>query len=312
MRGVACSSGLSAALALLLLSPTAQASSPGPRDYFLDPPAAGLWAHLDAITIGAQASLEHRLEVDGDITMLTTRISGLAALGYGETSAHADFRVAFLSFGGSVAYRQAWRNFALPPGMDVTAETRREMDAKESVYKRDSVGWPWAEGRVRLVVPLERLWLVANGAVRSEDGPDNAFDWFHTNVHDGGTLWRTDATLFLRHEKYGAIGPTVRYMKLPRGGREVDDLAFGFTAGTRPGWHRKTDLFLIQFLMKPGDDEFGFHVLRLPIYTMFIYRASFGLSLPQAPYLGFCNCLAIEPFSCGPAPSTLSVHHSLK
>lgn len=271
-------------LAAACISGEASAAKTGPKDYFLDPPAAGLWAHLDAITIGTQASLEHRLEVDGDITMLVTRISGLASLGYAETAAHADFRVALFTVGGSVGYRRAWRNFALPNDVDNTAKIRRDMDQGESTFERNAINWPWGEGRIRMVIPLERLWLVTNGAVRSEGGPGNAFDWFHTNVHDGGTLWRADATLFLRHEDYGAIGPAIRYMRYPKKGQQVDELAYGFTLGTRPGWRRKTDLFLFQFLTIPNSDEFGFHVLRLPIYTMLIYRASFGLSLPTSPY----------------------------
>lgn len=79
----------------------ARAARPGPRDYFLDPPAAGLWANVDVLTLGVQGSLEHRLELDGDLTMLTTRLSALGSLGYGEAGAHADFRVAFLSFGAA-------------------------------------------------------------------------------------------------------------------------------------------------------------------------------------------------------------------
>jgi hypothetical protein len=101
----------------------------------------------------------------------------------------------------------------------------------------------------------------------------------------GGLLWRADATLFVRHEDYGAIGPAIRYMRYPKKGKQVDEIAYGFTFGTRPGWRRKMDLFLFQFLTVPTSDEFGFHVLRVPFYTMFIYRASFGLSLPPSPYL---------------------------
>jgi hypothetical protein len=288
MRGVRLLSVAGAALAVVGSPGEASARKTGQKDYFLDPPAAGLWAHLDAITIGTQASLEHRLEVDGDITMLVTRLSGLASLGYAETAAHADFRVALFTVGGSVGYRRAWRNFALPNDVDNTAKIRREMDKGESPFERNAINWPWAEGRLRAVIPLESLWLVTNGALRHEGGPGNAFDWFHTNVHDGGLLWRADATLFVRHEDYGAIGPAIRYMRYPKKGQQVDEIAYGFTLGTRPGWRRKMDLFLFQFLTVPTSDEFGFHVLRVPFYTMLIYRASFGLSLPPSPYLRGC------------------------
>jgi len=270
----------------------ARAARPGPRDYFLDPPAAGLWANFDAFTLGAQGSLEHRLELDGDLTMLTTRLSALGSLGYADLGAHADFRVAMVTFGGSVGYRQVWRNYEAPSG-EVTYKNRLKIDRGEldgPSFDRNSKGWMWGEARARAVVPLEHLWLVTNAAVRWEGAPDQSYDWFHTNVHDGtdrSLLWKADATLFVRHERYGAVGPTVRFMRLPRQDKasgHLDEVAFGFTLGTRPGWKRKTDLFLLQFLAAPGNDEFGFHVTRAPIYAMLIYRMSFALSVPDRPY----------------------------
>lgn len=275
MRSVtACAVGL--AMASLASPARAEYLS---RDYFLDPPAAGLWTHLDAFTLGGQASLEHRHEVDGDLTMLTTRVSGLASLGYGDLGAHADFRVAVLSFGGSVGYRQTFRYYPVPDGAKLTRATRKDADDAKS-YRGQ--GFTWAEGRTRLVIPLDSLWLVANYAVRSEDQPDVAFDWFHANVHSGGTLQKADATLFFRHPKFGAIGPAVRWMSLPRGGGTTEnELAFGFTFGTRPGFKRGADLLLFQFMTVPKDDEFGFHVLRAPVYAMLIYRASFAIWRPE-------------------------------
>lgn len=290
MRGA--KSAVLGAMLGLLAAGEAQAAKTGPKDYFLDPPAAGLWAHGDLLTIGAQAALEHRLELDGDLTMLSTRVSALGALGFGDLGAHVDFRAALLTLGGSAGYRQVWRNYPVPEGVEATSELRRQMDKdakksddepREAPYERNNKGWPWAEGRARLVIPLERLWLVTNGALRWEGGPDNAYDWFHTNVHDGGTLWRADATLFVRHERYGAVGPTVRYMNLPRHGGRADEVAVGFTLGTRPGLKRNSDLLLVQFLARPGDKEFGFHVLQVPVFAMIIYRVSFGLSLPPRP-----------------------------
>ena len=250
-----------------------------PRDYFLDPPAAGLWTHLDAFTLGGQASLEHRHEVDGDLTMLTTRVSGLASLGYGDLGAHADLRVAVLSFGGSVGYRQTFRYYPVADGATLTRKVRKEADDAKAY---EGQGFTWGEGRARLVIPLDSFWLVTNYAVRKENQPDVAFDWFHANVHDGGTLQKADATLFFRHARFGAIGPAVRWMSLPKGGGErKDELAFGFTFGTRPGFKRGADLLLFQFMTVPKDDEFGFHVLRAPVYAMLIYRASFAIWRPE-------------------------------
>lgn len=272
--------GWGAAVALSLVCATTAARAEYlTRDYFLDPPAAGLWAHADAFTLGGQASLEHRHEVDGDLTMLTTRVSGLASLGYGDVGAHADFRVALLSFGGSVGYRRTFRYYPVPDGATLTRDVRKEADDQKAYQGQ---GFTWGEGRARLVIPLESLWLVTNYTLRKENQPDVAFDWFHANVHDGGTLQKADATLFFRHPRFGGLGPTVRWMSLPKGGgKRESELGFGLTFGTRPGFKRGADLLLFQFLTVPNDDEFGFHVLRAPVYAMLIYRASFGLWRPE-------------------------------
>ncbi len=270
--------GVAVSLAVLCTTASARAEYLT-RDYFLDPPAAGLWAHADAFTLGGQGSLEHRHEVDGDMTMLTTRVSGLASLGYGDVGAHADFRVALLSFGGSVGYRRTFRYYAVPDGATLTRAARQKAD-DDKTYRGQ--GFAWGEGRSRLVIPLDSLWLVANYALRKEDQPDVAFDWFNANVHAGGTLQKADATMFFRHPKFGGVGPVVRWMRLPKGGGETaDELAFGLTFATRPGFKRGPDLLLFQALTVPSDDEFGFHVLRAPVYAMLVYRASFGLWRPE-------------------------------
>jgi len=270
--------GITCALALLGATGVARAEHLT-RDYFLDAPPAGLWAHTDAFTLGGQASLEHRHEVDGDLTMLTTRVSGLASLGYGDVGAHAELRVALLSFGGSVGYRRTFRYYPVADGTTLTRDMRRRADAEKAYVGQ---GFPWAEARTRLVIPLESLWLVTNYALRKEDQPDVAFDWFHANVHDGGTLQKADATLFFRHPKFGAVGPVVRWMSLPKGGgARQTEVAYGLTFGTRPGWKRGADLLLFQVLTVPKDEEFGFHVLRAPVYAMLVYRATFDLWRPE-------------------------------
>lgn len=250
-----------------------------PKDDFLDPPRPGLYAHADALTIGVQGTLEHRKELDGDLIMLSTRLNALGSLGYADGGAHADLRVTYLSFGGSVGYRNVFRHY---PGGDTNGDgklTRGERVTAEKDGTTTQARWPWAEARSRLVVPLDFLWLVGNAAFRWEDAPAQSFDWFHTNVHDGGRLFRADATLFYRHPRLGGVGPTVRYMSLPRGDGRADEIAFGLTLGTRPVWRRDRDLLLVQTLYR-NDPEFGFHVLRAPLFVMVVYRMSFGLSVP--------------------------------
>ena len=141
--------------------------------------------------------------------------------------------------------------------------------------------WPWAEARLRLVIPLDMFSLVTTTALRVEDSPDNAFDWFHANVHDGGALTRTDATLFLRSDKIGAVGPVFRWMNMSQRGTRVNEFAFGLTAAMRLGIKSNADLIGLQVLTVPGDAEFGFHLLRLPVMAMLTYRMTFPVYVPR-------------------------------
>lgn len=272
---------LAAGVACGVLS-TSNAEARPPRDYFLDPPAPGLFANVDVFSIGVQGAIEHRLDLDGNLTQLVSRFSGLASLGFGDVGGHVDFRVLFLSVGASAGVRRAWRNYQFAKPGENTRDVRIKMDRKEDgVPERNVADFPWQEGRARLVVPLDYMWLVTGFTARNEGAPENSYDWFSTNVHSGGMLYRADATLFYRHERFGAIGPAFRYMNLPTSEGRKNEIAFGLTFGTRPMWKRNSDLFLFQFLTAPTDDTFGFHVLRTPIYAMLIYRMTFGLSQPE-------------------------------
>ena len=288
------------ALALLLLPAEAHAW-PQARDYFLDPPRAGTFVHGDVFTAGAQATLEKRVAIEDEgMGMFHLRANALASLGYADFGVHTDLRVlGMLTFGASAGYRRVWNNYAYPE--DNSRAKRHDKVGRDgaSVAADDPgpkvVSWPWFEARARLVVPLESLWLVSNAALRWEspfgDGTDrsgksgmldDSFDWFHTNVHDPGRLFRLDATLFYRHPKFGGLGPAVRYMTFQRQGQRVDELVYGFTFGTRPGLRKKDDLLLLQVLLDLRDQNksFGWHVgplEKVPAFIMIIYRASFQL-----------------------------------
>lgn len=222
-----------------------------------------------------QLSLEHRLELDGDLSMLTTRASALASLGYSEAALHSDLRLAFLSLGGSVGYRNVWRSYSAAEGSPYSIEARRAADANKSFTAN---AWGFAEARARLVVPMDSLWLVATGTARYEDAPANTFDWFHATMHDGGMLSKLDAVLFFRDKSLGAIGPSFRFMDMPRGGTRVQEVAFGFTGGTRLGLKKQSDMLLLQVLAMPGSEEFGFHFYNMPVWVMASYRMSFALA----------------------------------
>ncbi len=263
-----------AVLAVALACSTAHAGKQR-RDYFLDPPQSGLWAHADALTLGAQASLESRTPIEDDtFGTLSLRGSALASIGYAEAAAHMDVRYFLFTFGTTFGYRNVWRTYEDPTGAAMTAARRREIDSETGYSVR---GWGYGEARGRVVIPLDWLWFVSNHALRWEDSPKNAFDWFHTNVHDGGFMYRGDAVLFARSAKLGAIGPYVRIMDLPKNDERRFELAAGLIYGIRPGLKSKDDVLSVFILTRPGDNEFGFHVLRLPVWAMVVYRASFRL-----------------------------------
>jgi hypothetical protein len=271
--------------ALLLVSSNADAW-PQRRDYFLDPPRGGTFVHADVVTVGAQATIERRQVLeDESLSMFHIRANALASLGYADLGLNTDLRFGGLfTVGAGIGYRRVWNNFS-PPGSIVNTRERRH--DKEEPRGDKAVNWPWWELRARIVIPLDSLWLVANAALRWEGTvgdsmPENAFDWFHTNVHDPGQLTRLDATLFYRHKSFGGLGPTIRYMNMPLKGERVGETVFGLTFGTRPGFFRKDDLLLVQTLFdfKDKDKTFGWHVgplAKIPAYIMIIYRKSFQL-----------------------------------
>jgi hypothetical protein len=259
-----------------------------PRDNFLNPPAAGTFALLDAYTIGVQASLENRAHLEEGMSMLQTRVSGIASYPYADGSLNLDARVFLFTLGGSLGYRHVWRNHTFEPGEDRSRDARND---RESEGDFDSQGFSYAEGRFRLVVPLDLLFFVTSATVRDEARDDNSFDWLHANVHDGGTFFKWEGTLFVRHRDFGAIGPYLRVMEMPvtednssgRHTRETE-LHYGFVYGTRPGFIKarggNSDLFLLQVITKLDDDEYGLHGYRVPAYLLAVYRAALELAGP--------------------------------
>lgn len=273
----------------IVVVPSVVSAWPQRRDYFLDPPRGGTFVHADLFTAGVQGTIERRQVLeDESLSMLHLRANAMASLGFADLGVQTDLRFGGLfTVGGGLGYRRVWNNFSPPPGV---ANTRERRNAKDEPRGDKAVNWPWFELRARIVIPLESLWLVANVTSRWEglptDGgnlmPENAFDWFHTNVHDPGQLTRLDATLFYRHKSFGGLGPTVRYMNMPRAGERVTELVYGLTFGSRPGVFHKDDLVLVQTLFdfKDTKKEFGWHtgpLAKIPAYIMIIYRKSFEL-----------------------------------
>jgi hypothetical protein len=266
---------LSLSSGLLLLTVLPARASAQPRDGFLNPPPPGNFITTDAATGGLQLGLEHRRALADDAGMAVLRPYGLAGIGYAEAATATDLRFLFFTFGLTGGYRYVWRNYAPAASTAVTRAYRLDLDSRKESTEQ---GWLFGEARLRLAVPMDRLLLVANHAVRLEGAPDNSYDWFHSTVHDGGLLFRFDATLFTRFPSAGAIGPTVRHLSLSRGGGREGEWAFGFTGGMNPGLvkTRNPDVLLLQLLLRPGDERFGIHLLRSPVFVLIAYRLTFG------------------------------------
>jgi len=283
----------------LVAVPSVASAWPQQRDYFLDAPRPGTFVHADVFTAGVQGTFEHRRALeDENLGMFHLRANAMASLGFADVGAHTDLRfLGLFTLGASAGYRRVWNNYSYPTQFDNTREWRHDKHndpSGGSPRGEKAVNWPWFELRARMVIPLESLWFVSNATMRWEspgsngalDGSDgmpmNSFDWFHTNVHDPGRLLRLDATLFYRNKHFGGLGPTIRYMDLPRNGERVTEVAYGLTFGTRPGFRKKDDLLLVQTLvdLSDGKKEFGWHVgplYKIPLYAMVIYRMSFQL-----------------------------------
>ncbi len=252
----------------------ARAAVPEARDYFLQPPPKGRWLQTDVYTIGAQVALEQRIAIlDPDVEMLTLRAHALANIGYGELVLGADYRVLFLTLGGSVGVRDTFRTYSNPNGT-LSRDDRKNADANGLTANTSQTT---AEGRARITVPMGPLFLLSNHALRWENGPDGTFDWFNANVHDGGVFYRADAALLLRSKRVGAIGPIVRYMDMPRLGFRKHEWAGGLWGATRPGLFRRDDVAQLQAYLRPGDREFGQHFLGVAVQVVLAYRAQFEL-----------------------------------
>lgn len=247
-----------------------------PRDWFLNPPPEGTFVTTDLSTGGPQVGIERRDSIAEEAGMTVLRGSTLAGVGYGEGALLGDARFLFFTAGVTAGYRQVWRTYAPPAGTRVSRQYRLDIDKDKASTSR---GWFFGEARLRLALPMDDLVLVANHAVRHEGTQENSYDWFHSTVHDGGVLFRFDATLFFRSPSRGAVGPLVRYLDLPRDGGRAGEWAFGLAAGTRPGFvsTASPDVLLLQVLVRPGDPNFGIHLLRAPVFVLLAYRVTFAL-----------------------------------
>lgn len=181
-------------------------------------------------------------------------------------------------------------------------EARKNVDITYGSQK-----YPYVEGRFQFAMPLAEEWaptrytaplLFLNRAfVRWEDRQTATFDWLNIVPHDGGVFFKYEGTLFYRHRDFGAIGPSIRYLNLERsepvddgqGGiirrsKRVNDLHYGFTLASNPGWRAGSDdVLLLQFYLDVGNDLAGTHIYQdlfggeTPFQILLVYRTVLSL-----------------------------------
>jgi hypothetical protein len=263
---------------IALLGIPSQTRAEQPRDYMLRLQPAGTFALLDYFGTGIQATLQHSLNVYGNLNSVQTRAFTTLMYPLGDVGIGIDIRLLMLRIGGDIGVRSVWRDLAFAPGEPTDRVTRGKRDVFLA-GNTTSDTYPFAEGRAELLLPFNRYVLATTqGAVRYEGTHPTSFDWIWAYVHDGGVIPRWEMQLWFHHPDWGGIGPYVETLSLPRDGARSLGWSAGFTAVTRAGiLTRRNDLIYFSFRIRPGDNEFGQQSLHAPVRGILLYRLALEL-----------------------------------
>jgi hypothetical protein len=269
-------------LGLLVLQPMS-ARADQARDWPLNSSPTGNFAYLDYLGVGAQLSIEHKHGFYQGANVLTLNASTLVGQYFGQVQATAALRVLILEVAGTVGYRSLWRNLAFEPGdngeycKECDRPGRRDADP---IWDPTSghAKYPYAEIGAGLYLPLnDNMVLGSQFLLRWEDSPDRSFDQVYANLHDGGLLYISETTMFFKHRSWGAIGPYLQVMSMPRAGTYETQVAAGLNGLVRVGLISRNDLFVASLLMRPNDDFYGQHWYFIPARLIVAYRIQFNL-----------------------------------
>ena len=253
------------------------------RDWPLNPSPSGTFAHIDYLGTAGQLSIEHRLPFYGGANVLTLTGSTLVGQYFGQVQATAALRIVILEFIGTIGYRALWRNLAFEAGengaycKDCDRPARRKIDP---IFDPTSghAKYPYAEAGVGLYLPLnDNMVLGSQFLAHYEDSPNRSYDQIFANIHDGGLLWVSETTLLYKHKDWGAIGPYLQVISMPRAGRYETEVAAGFNALARLGLIQRNDVVVASLLMRPGDGVYGQHWYFWPARLILDYRMTFNL-----------------------------------
>jgi hypothetical protein len=272
------------------LSATQHAEADQRRDWMVAPQPAGTYANVDVVFPGAQLQLEHRIPFYGVANELNIKANILPTIVFMESQIDADLRLVVLSLGGSFGVRDVFHNITLGENdNNFDRVARRSVDLGGSYTNQFST---YGEGRATLSLPLnEHMVFLSINALRFESGPDRTFDWRLGIVRDAGMQFRSDSTLFLKHRKWGAIGPSVQILNYPLDGMRNTQVNYGFTFTTRPGLRPRNDIFLLSMLFGvggtingvPTENVYGNHLFKMPVTFVLAYRTVFEISGPRRP-----------------------------
>lgn len=288
------------AAAVALLPAHAQAKKPR-DDFFRPQPATTSLRLFGFFGPGVRATLDSRFPLEQDMSEVQTQVIGDANYGYSQASVHADVRVFLLAAGVSVGYRYDWHLLQFEPDtldpscpnvsepcLDHTESslTRRARWLKDHDYDWSEKGWPWYEGRLRLIAPMYDFFGISTFHFRYQDrnlDPQQAYDWEFATVFDDGLLIVNETFVVYKDRHVGFAGPTVRFLNVPRGhdqgasDREWE-VHYGLLAGTQAGPSNR-DLILFRFYTTLGQDNelMGTHSFRAPIQLVLGYQANLSL-----------------------------------
>lgn len=277
----------SAVAAALLLTRPALAEQP--RDWMVSAQPGGTRLNLDILLPGIQAILEHRIPVYGLANEVTFKVNALPTIVFFESQADVDVRFLVLTLGASFGVREVFHAYEFRRGQPFDRQTRRDLEFAGGYT--DSFA-TYGEGRVQLALPFnDNVVLLSVNGLRFEGGNDRSFDWRLGIVRDSGAVFRSDTTLFLKFRELGAFGPRVMFLNYKLDGATNNQLNFGFTAVTRPGFRKRNDLLFVSMLFgvggttnsQPTEKVFGNHLLGMPATLELAYRTVFDLSDPVKP-----------------------------
>jgi len=268
---------------LAAFAPAKRTQADQRRDYMMDVQPYGQRVMLDYFGIGAQLTFEHRQGIFQKANSYTLSTTALLSYPYGELSAAAAVRVLFFEFQLSAGYRTVWRNLSFEPGengsycRDCDRPARRERD-KLFGSDPDTDRYPVAEARLQMYMPFNDHFVATWIFSANYQGlKPRSFDWLLADIHDPGTIFRSEFVAFIKDRRWGGIGPYLQLQSLPRAGHYESEFSFGFNAATRPGLVARNDMLFLTFLVKPNDPYYGLHSYYAPVRALVLYRLQLWL-----------------------------------